>query len=69
MSSFRRKTGATPTSEPSQRVLGLKPSVHNSLGLVSTGNKEFDELLGGGMNLGTMVLVNGDFHSITLTLW
>ncbi len=66
MSSFRRKGGSSQTSAKasgSERVNGLKPSVHNSLGLVSTGNKELDELLGGGMNLGTVVLLNSDFHS------
>ena len=65
MSSFRRKGShaSSAMTSDTERANGLKPSVHNSLGLVSTGNKELDELIGGGMNLGTMLLVNSDFHS------
>ena len=42
---------------------GLKPSIHNSLGLVSTGHSQLDELLGGGLQLGSLLLVASDLHS------
>ena len=45
------------------QMRGWKPSVNNSLGLVSSGHKELDDLLGGGLNLGTIMMVNSDIHS------
>jgi len=44
-------------------ALGLKPSVYNSLGLVSSGHTQLDELLGGGLQLGTAILIGSDLHS------
>ena len=43
--------------------MGLKPSVYNSLGLVSSGHTQLDELLGGGLQLGTAILVGSDVPS------
>jgi len=43
--------------------VGLKPSVYNSFGLVSSGHSQLDELLGGGLQLGTAMLIGSDLHS------
>lgn len=61
MSSFKRtcksqsKVGTT-----SQDVSGVKPSVNTGLGIVSSGNKQLDDLIGGGIALGTITLLETD---------
>ena len=66
-SSFRRKEGESGNSSNTAPNLsetkGWKPSVNNSLGMVSCGHKQLDDLLGGGLNLGTIMMINSDIHS------
>mmetsp|Transcript_23499 Transcript_23499/g.39293 ORF Transcript_23499/g.39293 Transcript_23499/m.39293 type:complete len:698 (+) Transcript_23499:55-2148(+) len=45
------------------KVSGVKPSVSTGLGIVSSGNKQLDELIGGGISLGTLTLVENDNFS------
>lgn len=70
MSSFKRtvKGGISPPSasvpstgsrDPSSRA-GSKPWVHNGLGIVSSGHKQFDEVNGGGFVCGTIVCIELD---------
>lgn len=73
MSSFRRivkPTSSDSNSEDnnkknnSNRIPGVKPWIQSaSGGLVSTGNKQLDDLLGGGAALGTVVLLTVDNFS------
>jgi elongator complex protein 4 len=79
MSSFRRKTPISSSANPSPDVAssanqevpaasisigaGVKPTVHNSLGMVSSGHSQLDELLGGGLQLGTTFLIGTDLYS------
>ena len=79
MSSFRRKsapkaanTSKNPGAHADEGIsavlnttasLGVKPCIHNSLGLVSSGHSQLDEILGGGLQLGTCFLVGSDIHS------
>ena len=51
---------STPSNQPS---MGFKPSVYNSLGIVSSGHAQLDEILGGGMQCGTTMLLGTDIHS------
>lgn len=44
-------------------LLGVKPWINCGLGLVSTGNKQFDEFIGGGLSLGTLTLFDLDHIS------
>jgi predicted ATP-dependent serine protease len=44
-------------------VTGVKPWVNTGLGIVSTGNKQLDDLVGGGQVLGTAVLLETDSFS------
>ena len=44
-------------------VTGVKPWVNTGLGIVSSGNKQLDELIGGGCALGTMTFVESDSFS------
>lgn len=53
----------TVVNRPVMVSLGIKPSVYNSLGLVSSGHKQLDDLLGGGLQLGTALLIGSDLHS------
>ena len=74
MSSFKR---AIPSSskdsiatDPNYRIPGVKSWIHNGLGLVSSGNKQLDEHLGGGVALGTSVLIETESYSnYGETLW
>lgn len=70
MSSFRR-TAPAPTAAatvggvPLQPVLsnqGCKPWFNN-LGIVSSGHKELDEYIGGGIALGTLLNIENDFYT------
>lgn len=76
MSSFKRAApksaassmGASSSSGldasvPAKLVTGVKPWVQTGLGLVSTGNKQLDELIGGGTTLGTITLIESDIFS------
>jgi hypothetical protein len=44
-------------------VAGVKPWVSTGLGIVSTGNKQLDDLVGGGCALGTLTLIESDGFS------
>lgn len=76
MSSFKRSTKSTVVippggeSEPSFTahkqdfpLSGSKPWVSSGLGIVSTGNKQLDELIGGGNALGTLTILECDGFS------
>jgi hypothetical protein len=79
MSSFKRavKPAAVPVPGPGQEVAessspaplreapitGAKPWVSTGLGIVSTGNKQLDDLVGGGTALGTLALIESDCFS------
>ena len=41
----------------------VKPSIHNALGYISSGHKQLDELLGGGLQLGSIFLLGVDTFS------
>lgn len=64
MSSFRKSTSSvTPSAQQgSGRRSGVKPWI-NGLQLVSSGNNDLDEVLGGGIVLGSMTLLLEDEHS------
>ena len=78
MSSFKRATKASvPTTGQSSQlnelitenslveeiITGVKPWVNTGLGIVSTGNKQLDDLIGGGVALGTLTLIESDGFS------
>lgn len=68
MSSFRRKKATVSSDSHGESLVvpkmsGLKPSIHNSLGQVSSGNTQLDTLLGGGLQLGTLLALSTDIHS------
>lgn len=73
MSSFKRtaKAGSSAgaqnasgfTQSESEVTTGVKPSVSTGLGIVSSGNKQLDDLIGGGIALGTIVFVESDGFS------
>jgi predicted ATP-dependent serine protease len=44
-------------------ITGVKPWVSTGLGIVSTGNKQLDDLVGGGSALGTLTLIESDGFS------
>ena len=65
MSSFKKhvKTNTSNTNVNkggSSSLLGLKPWINCGLGLVSCGNKQFDEMIGGGLSLGSLTLFGLD---------
>jgi len=74
MSSFKRTvkgihnddTATQPSSVTltGSRVLssrtGVKPWIHNGLGIVSSGHKQFDDINGGGLVCGTIVCIELD---------
>ena len=65
MSSFRRHTSTSESQNASggpSRAAGVKPWV-NSLGIVSIGNRQLDEFIGGGVALGTLTAIIGDTYS------
>lgn len=51
--SFQKRTRQLPIS-------GTKPSLHNGQLLTSTGNPSLDYILGGGQQLGTILLIEED---------
>eukprot|EP01098_Paradermamoeba_levis_P012007 TRINITY_DN5190_c0_g2_i2.p2 TRINITY_DN5190_c0_g2~~TRINITY_DN5190_c0_g2_i2.p2 ORF type:complete len:175 (+),score=62.89 TRINITY_DN5190_c0_g2_i2:125-649(+) len=56
----------SPSSVPQQDSslpAGTRPSLHNGQLLVSTGLDDLDRILGGGIAIGTIVLVEEDVHS------
>lgn len=59
MNSFRR---AVPKDAAPEHVKakGVKPTTFGGLGIVSSGNKELDNLLGGGITLGTSLVLQSD---------
>lgn len=68
MSSFRRSSSgaiANPlgANVAPIKILGTKPNVSTGLGFASSGHKQLDELLGGGVALGTVLLLENDVKS------
>jgi hypothetical protein len=69
MSSFRRINNKSNSDDKSNdvpvgfKIPGVKSWINNGLGLVSLGNKQVDELLGGGLVLGTALLIETDSFS------
>ncbi|KAJ1431501.1 PAXNEB protein-domain-containing protein [Ochromonadaceae sp. CCMP2298] len=64
MSSFRKSEKFNQNASQSLLdVSGMKPSVNTGLGLVSSGSRELDDVLGGGLALGTVTLLEGDSFS------
>ena len=61
-SSFRRKGSTTASGAPVEASVGLKPWI-NGGHLVSTGNRQLDGLLGGGVGLGTVCMIESDNFS------
>ena len=59
MSSFKKKTGSTKSKTPSLSP-GCKPSIHNNQVVISSGVASIDFLLGGGLPLGSLVLIEED---------
>jgi elongator complex protein 4 len=63
-SSTISKTEDNNKTISSNRVLGVKPWIQSgSCGLVSTGNKQLDDLVGGGTALGSVVVFTIDNFS------
>ncbi len=68
MSSFKKTVksslpGERTLSEPVSKISGVKSWINNGLGLVSVGNKQLDELFGGGLALGTVLLIETESYS------
>ena len=61
-SSFRRKGTTAVSGTPVEASIGLKPWI-NGGHLVSTGNRQLDDLLGGGVGLGTVCMIESDNFS------
>jgi elongator complex protein 4 len=57
-STFVRKGASRQTVPP-----GTKPSVHNGQLLVSSGLRDFDTIIGGGLPIGSVVCIQEDRHS------
>lgn len=66
MSSFRRRTAV-------QQVPGTRPSPYNAAPLLSTGLTSLDDLVGGGLPLSTLLLVESDspttYADLVLRYW
>ena len=66
--SFRRAKPSNSTasaagdSDETRKISGVKPWINGSY-LVSTGNRDLDELIGGGQGLGTALMVESDSFS------
>eukprot|EP01038_Epipyxis_sp_PR26KG_P012056 gene12056-16133_t len=56
-------SGKVPSKFNSQRELGVKPWFHNGLNILSSGLRELDELLGGGVSLGCLIMIESDSYS------
>lgn len=56
--SFQRKT-----SKNVIKISGTKPSIYNSLLLTSTGVPSFDAIIGGGIAVGTVLMIEEDLYS------
>jgi elongator complex protein 4 len=72
MSSFRRAVKTSDVNNTNSNdiistpisMLGVKPWINGGgLGLVSCGNKQLDELIGGGIALGTTLAIENDIYS------
>lgn len=77
MSSFKRTAKVSSTADTQSlsaqavddtvgdyvSVTGVKPWVNTGLGIVSSGNKQLDELIGGGCALGMLTFVESDSFS------
>ena len=62
MSSFKKSAPSHSAQPGSNRRNGVKPWI-NGLQLVSSGNNDLDDVLGGGVVLGSMSLLYEDDHS------
>lgn len=54
---------SSPVQEVETRISGCKAWVNTGLGIVSSGSRDLDELLGGGVPLGSTVLYQTDSYS------
>ena len=64
MSSSSFKRNVKKADESIHRsIAGVKPWLNCGLGIVSSGNRELDELIGGGVALGTLTLLATDVIS------
>lgn len=59
-SSFKRNIKKVDDSSNHRSISGVKPWLNCNLGIVSSGNRELDELIGGGVPLGTITLFATD---------
>ena len=62
-SSFRRASGDSNARSLTQTYSGLKPWINTGLGIISSGNKQLDDIMGGGFALGTLILLESDSYS------
>lgn len=62
MSSFKKASKSVSGQPTDGRTTGVKPWM-NGLSLVSSGNRELDDILGGGHVLGSLCLLHEDEHS------
>ena len=65
MSSFKKKISKSGTNNATEVIFdaGVKPWTNCGLGLVSSGHKQLDQILGGGIQLGTLSLLLTDHIS------
>lgn len=63
-SSFQRKNGSRVPF-----ILGTKPSIQNAQLLISSGVPSFDHLTGGGLPIGTVILIEEDLYGNFATLF
>jgi elongator complex protein 4 len=72
MSSFKRKIKNDSSSSErveEVKISGVKPWIHNGLGILSSGHRELDEIIGGGIPVGTINLyLNDNFSNYGETL-
>ena len=59
-SSFQRKSGPAPGARGLGALPGVSPSLHSNQLLTSTGTPHLDTLLGGGLPLGSLLLLQED---------
>ena len=60
LSSDSTEKQAENINELSIPISGIKPWIHNNLGIISSGNKQLDDLIGGGIVLGTLTCIEID---------
>lgn len=61
--SVSSSSSSSDAAPDSKRVFGVKPWLNCGLGLVSSGNRQLDEIIGGGIALGTVTMMSVDTFS------